>query len=191
MCTFLLRLKIFRTNVFQHTTLSLSFFFSKVEKLQKKAYENHLKNLAKRGSSGASLVPDDIDFHCIKCKVFACKAKHIKTVHDTCRIVPDYEVNLHNVTFKDAPDSFKNMPGGLNKTGKTYCKNCGQDWGNRAKNEFGEFPLIKISSFRVKRGSGRSDVYKKWKDFPYALEAFESENDVASEQSDNDDDQSQ
>ena len=146
------------------------------------AYESYLASLAKQGSNKALPVPDDMSFLCKKCKTFACKAKHIKIFHDTCHIVPNYQKNLHNVTFKDASESnSKYMPGGFNKTGKTYCSNCHQDWGNRAKNEFGEFPLIKITSFRVK-SSETSNVYAKWKDFPYMLETFDPENDVACEQ---------
>ena len=105
--------------------------------------------------------------------VFACKAKHIKIFHGTSHIVPNYKDNLHNVIFKDNVDDSKYMPGGFNKTGKTYCKKCGQDWGNRARNEYGEFPLIKITSFRVKGSSGISEVYKQWNKFPYELEVFD------------------
>ena len=143
-----------------------------MEKCQKRRYVEYVKSLSKRRLSSVAPVPDDMVFLCAKCKVFACKANGIKIYHTSSHIVPNYEKNLQNATFKE--DRPKLMSGGFNKTGKTYCKNCNQDWGNRAKNEFGEFPLLKIGSFRV-QSQGKSKIYKKWKDFPYELEVFKPE----------------
>jgi hypothetical protein len=159
--------------------ISLIFFLCKVEKLQSDAYYSYRANLARQGSGSARPVPDDMAFHCKRCGAFACKAQHIKVFHK-CYIVPNYGENLQNVTFKDTSEA-KYMPGSFNKTGKTFCSQCEYDWGNRARNEFGEFPLIKIASFRVK-SSGKSDVYSKWKNFPYALETFQPEDDLNNEQ---------
>lgn len=140
---------------------------------RQKAYYEYFKSLSK-APSHVNLVPEDVTFHCIKCDVFACKARHIKKFN-SAYIVPNYESNLHNATFEET--SPKMMGGGLNRNGKTYCKDCNRDWGNRAKNEFGEFPLIKIQSFRVKNPS-HSFVCKKWKDFPYDLETFNPDGDL-------------
>ncbi|XP_028414975.1 probable ATP-dependent RNA helicase DDX58 [Dendronephthya gigantea] len=149
-------------------------FREKVEKRQRVYYE-YLKNLTK-ASSNVNLVPEDVNFHCVKCDKFACKARDIKKF-STAFIVPNYEKNLHNAIFEE--DTPKIMCGGLNRNSKTFCKDCRRDWGNRAKNEFGEFPLIKIESFRVKNSSKSVDHWcKKWKDFPFDLETFNPDTDL-------------
>ena len=120
-------------------------------------------------------VTDDVKLFCKKCDVFACKAKDIKKL-ETSYIVPNYTENLPNASFEAVEGALSTgrCPG-FDMIGKTVCKKCGFNWGKRARNKHGDFPLLKIANFRVEIGTlnGRR-LYKKWADFPYKLEQFHS-----------------
>ncbi|XP_046850442.1 interferon-induced helicase C domain-containing protein 1-like [Xenia sp. Carnegie-2017] len=139
-------------------------FDKQLVEIQQKILEEYNKMSTK---NPAKDVTDDVKLFCKKCDVFACKAKDIKKCY-TSYIVPDYTENLPNASFEaiEGAPSTGRCPG-FDMIGKTVCKNCGFNWGKRARSEHGDFPLLKIANFRVEIGTlnGRR-LYKSGLTFP-------------------------
>ena len=102
----------------------------------------------------------DVRLRCKQCGIDVCQASEILRI-GTFYVVRGASLERKVNKVRKGPDR---------KMGKTYCKNCGADWGALIQFANGEeTPALKCTGFLF-NVSGNLKAIKKWKDVPFEVQ---------------------
>ena len=132
-----------------------------------------IKRETKAKRKAERLIEGDFEFRCLHCSNFICMSSDIKKIQGCHHVCVADDVN-ERVTFQRSimPEFEEND---MKMDGATYCNNCLNTLGGVCDYKGIEFPLIKVSLFRLVDANGKGSHTKKWKGAPCKIEEIELE----------------
>ncbi len=116
-------------------------------------------------------VEDQVKLTCIKCGEFACYSDDLRCIKGAHHVVVDGSFTSR---FETKPMK-KPVPlnNGMTIQEVLVCKKCKLDWGNLAKFEGKELPLIHTKGFLFDNAMGKRKTMKKWKEVWFQIKDYD------------------